>query len=238
MTRTDLWNRIWQEDPRHNGPPTLRPAGLYPLLGILILILGANWPLLAIGLQQISPLWMSTLRLVAGALVVMVYTAVTGTLHLPSRPDLPVIFSVGWVRLASVYVLVFTALQTIPPGRSSVLVWTAGLWAVPIAGVVLRERMTTMRWIGLGLGILGIGTLIEPWSTPWSRPGVVSGHALLIAGAIISAAVSVHIRGHHFVASPLQLIPWQLLAATIPIAAITLATEGLPSIAWTPQLTF
>ena len=205
-------------------------------MGLLILILGVNWPFLAIGLRDISPLWMSALRLLSGTLVVLAVTAIAGRLRAPTREDLPVILSVGWVRLAMVYVLVFTALQSIPPGRSSVLVWTASLWAVPIAGIFLSERMSLLRWLGLTLGIVGIVALVEPWTTRWSQPGVAVGHAFLILAAIISAAVSVHIRGHRFVATPLELLPWQLLAATVPILALALWREGLPAIAWTPAL--
>jgi drug/metabolite transporter (DMT)-like permease len=218
------------------GPPTLGRAGVYPLLGFLILILGVNWPFLAIGLREISPLWMSAIRLLIGALVVLAATALSGRLRTPSRRDLPVILSVGWLRLATVYVLVFTALQSIPPGRSSVLVWTASLWAVPIAGIFLSERMSRLRWLGLGLGIAGIVALVEPWTTRWSQPGVAGGHVLLIVAAIVSAGVSVHIRGHRFIATPLGLLPWQLLAATIPILTLALIREGLPSIAWTTDL--
>lgn len=175
MNRTDLWNRIWKEDAIDpQRPPTLRKAGVYPLLGLLILVLGINWPILSMGLREVSPVWMTVLRLAGGTLVVWLFTAASGRLRLPPREDMPVVLSVAFFRLAFVYLMVFTALQFVPPGRSSVLVWTASLWAVPMAWRFLGERMTRLRWTGLVIGILGIVFLVEPWKLSWSDVSVIS----------------------------------------------------------------
>lgn len=234
---TALWHRIWKENAADPDlPPTLRKAGAYPLLALVVLILGVNWPILSIGLESISPLWMTALRLSGGTLAVFVLTAATGRLRPPPRADLPVVFSVAGLRLALVYLMVFTALQFVPPGRSSVLVWTASLWAVPIAWLVLGERMTRLRWAGLGLGLLGIVSLFEPWSLSWAQPGVATGHLLLLAAAISNAATSVHIRRHSWTTTPLHLVPWQLLIATVPMVTVAVVVEGIPRIPWTAGL--
>lgn len=234
---TQLWHRIWKENAADPAlPPTLRRTGAYPLLALVVLILGVNWPILSIGLESISPLWLTTLRLSGGTLVVVVLTAATGRLRRPPRADLPVVFSVAGLRLGLVYLMVFTALQFVPPGRSSVLVWTASLWTVPIAWLALGERMSGMRWAGLGLGILGIISLVEPWSLDWTESGVAVGHALLFAAAISNAITSVHIRRHSWTSTPLHLVPWQLLIATVPMVIVALAVEGVPDIPWTTGL--
>ncbi len=228
--RDPLWVR------EGSGPPILTRAAAYPLLGLLVLALGVNWPLLATGLRDISPVWMTAFRLAGGALVVLAVTAASGRLRLPPRHDWPVVWSVAVFRLAVLFLLVFTALRIVPPGRSSVLVWTAGLWTVPIAAVFLGERMNARRWAGLTLGIGGIAVLFEPWGFVWSDLRVLGGHALLLAAAVTNAAVSVHIRRHPWVTSPLRAMPWQLLIATLPVLAAALAVEGIPRIDWTPAL--
>jgi len=237
MNRTDLWNRIWQEDAVDaRRPPTLRKAGVYPLLGLLIIVLGINWPILSMGLREVSPVWMTVLRLAGGTLVVWVLTAVSGRLQLPPREDLPVVLSVAFFRLAFVYLMVFTALQFVPPGRSSVLVWTASLWAVPMAWRFLGERMTRLRWMGLALGIVGIVFLVEPWKMSWSDAGVIFAHGLLLVSAVSNAGAAVHIRRHRWVSTPLQAMPWQLLIALVPMVILALLVEGQPRINWSWQL--
>jgi drug/metabolite transporter (DMT)-like permease len=212
-----------------------KPA-VYSLLVLVTLILGLNWPVMATGVAAIDPVWMGVFR-VAGAFLVIVPLAVaTGNFRIPPRSDLPIIGSLAVIRLATVFLLVFTALTLVPPGRSSVIVWTASLWTVPIAAVFLGERMVGMRWVGLVLGISGVVVLFEPWGLSWGEEGVVLGHVLLVMAAILNAATSVHIRGHRWTISPMQAVPWQLGGALVILLALAMATEGWPEIEWTVQL--
>ena len=207
------------------------------LLGLVVLILGFNWPILATGLRSISPVWLSALRLGGGLIIVLLITALTGDLHRPRRDDQPIIWSVGVGKLALTYLLVFTALRILPPGRSSVLAWTSPLWTAPLAVAFLGERMTRARWVGLGMGAAGLFFLFEPWVLDWSDGEIVWGHVLLIAAAFVSAATMVHIRHHGGSrGTAMQLMPWQMLAGAVPVTAIAFLVEGWPRIEWTPQL--
>jgi drug/metabolite transporter (DMT)-like permease len=212
-----------------------RPV-IYALLGLVVLILGLNWPVMATGVKSVAPIWMGALR-IGTATVLMVSVALArGTLAPPPRRDLPIVVSMALFRLAAVTVLVFSALELVPAGRSSVVVWTSSLWTVPIAAIFLGERMTPARWVGLSLGIAGVLALFEPWGFDWSDPGVAVGHILLILAAITNAATAVHIRAHRWSIAPLDSMPWQLMAATLILVGLGFAVEGLPVIDWTPQL--
>jgi drug/metabolite transporter (DMT)-like permease len=179
---------------------------------------------------------MGVFRVAGAAVVVLTLAASTGKLRLPPRRDIPMILSLAVFRLATVFVLVFTALRLVPAGRSSVVVWTTSLWTVPIAAVFLGERMSGRRWIGLAAGVVGVAVLSEPWAMSWGQPGVAVGHGLLVLAAITNAATAVHIRGHRWTITPLEAVPWQLAGAAIPLVALALAVEGVPVIDWTPQL--
>ncbi|HEX6299997.1 MAG TPA: DMT family transporter [Acidimicrobiia bacterium] len=218
-----------------NEPRLSRPA-LYALLILVTLILGLNWPVMATGVESISPLWMGVFRVVGALIVIVAITASTGNLKMPGRSDLPIISSLAVFRLAAVFTLVFTGLQLVPPGRSSVIVWTASLWTVPLAAAFLGEKMIGKRWLGLLLGITGVVVLFEPWRLSWSDPGVILGHVFLILAAVTNAATSVHIRGHRWTMTPLQAVPWQLTGAAIILLALALVTEGIPDVDWTVQL--
>ena len=220
---------------RSRGMKLSRPV-IYALLTLVVLILGLNWPVMATGVKSIAPIWMGALRIgTATALMVGVALA-RRTLVVPPRRDLPIVTSMALFRLTAVTVLVFTALELVPAGRSSVVVWTSSLWTVPIAAIFLGERMTRARWLGLSLGIAGVLALFEPWGFDWTEQGVAIGHALLILAAITNAATSVHIRAHRWSIAPLDSMPWQLLAATLILIVLGFAVEGPPVIAWTPQL--
>lgn len=207
----------------------------YLLLLGTVLVLGFNWPLLAIGLRDISPLWLASLRVSSAAVIIFCLAIFTGRLVLPTRGDASVIVSVALGRLIIVMILVFIALTLVPPGRSSVLVWTASLWTVPLAVRFLGEPMTARRWLGLGIGIVGILFLVEPWGTDIDTSTAV-GYGLLLLAAMAQAVTTVHVRGHAWVATPLALLPWQLLLAALPMTAATVFLEGIPEVEWTPEL--
>jgi drug/metabolite transporter (DMT)-like permease len=204
-------------------------------LAVTVATLGFNWPLLALGLQSIGPWWMAALRLVGAALVIWPLAAIRGQIKRPPKAELPVVMSVGTVRLLAVLILVLLALQRVTAGRSSVIVWTASLWTVPMAGAFLGERMTPRRWAGLATGIAGIVVLMQPWAAQPSFD-TLFGYGLLLTAAIANAGTAVHVRGHQWRSTPLDLLPWQLLLATVPAVIVAFLVEGPPVFEWTPGL--
>ena len=97
--------------------------------------------------------------------------------------------------------------------------------------------MTRARWIGLALGAAGLFFLFEPWVLDWSNGRIVFGHLLVLGAAFTNAATMVHIRHHGGSrATAMQLLPWQMLAGAVPMAAIAFIVDGWPRIEWTPQL--
>ncbi len=212
------------------------PPAAFAMLAGTVLILGLNWPLSKVALDSIGPLWLTTLRAGGAMVVVGVVRLFSGGLRRPPRGDWPVVVSVGLAGIAGLYGLVFTGLQYVPPGRSSVLVWTTSLWTVPIAWLALSERMNRLRWSGLAVGVAGIVALFEPWRFAWSDSQVLLGHGLLIAGAVVNASVTVHMRGHRWVSGPTDVLFWQLLIGTAVLAVVALAREGPLAADWSAPL--
>jgi drug/metabolite transporter (DMT)-like permease len=229
-------NLIWLDDGGMAEDRRLTRPAIYVLLATVVLVLGLNWPVMATGIKSITPIWMGVFRVSGAALVVVTMALVSGNMAVPPRRDLPIIVSMAVFRLTTVFLLVFTGLQLVPAGRSSVVVWTTSLWTVPIAALFLGERMTGRRWVGLALGITGVVVLFEPWSFDWAQSDVAIGHGLLILAAIVNAATAVHIRGHRWTMTPLGAAPWQLVGAAIIMVTLGLVVDGPPVIDWTPQL--
>jgi drug/metabolite transporter (DMT)-like permease len=196
-----------------------------------VLVLGLNWPIMTWGLASIAPLWLTAIRLVGAGLGLGLVLAATGGLRRPPRDDLPVVVSVALLRLALVYALVFSALLLVPPGRSSMLVHTTGLWVAPLAAWLLGEWLTGRAVVGLVAGVAGIVLLMEPW-TATAGDGALLGYAMLLGAALARPVAGVHVRGHRWTATPLMLMPWQLLIAGLVTIPVALAVSGPPALAW------
>lgn len=227
---------FWESDDRRATVPRPSRRSVYLLLGFAVAVLGLNWPIMVTGLESFTPIWMAAFRVGGAAIAAGVVGAMTGNLTVPPRRDVPMIVSVAIFRLATVMVLVFFALQLVPAGRASVLVWTSALWTVPIAAAFLGEKMSVRRWIGLIMGISGVLLLSEVWGNDWGERDVIVGTVLLLAAAIVNASTAVHIRGHRWTVNPLQALPWQLATAAIPLVVIGFVVEGAPAIDWTPEV--
>jgi drug/metabolite transporter (DMT)-like permease len=210
-----------------------RPA-VYVLAAATVAVLGLNWPIMAHGVDLVPALWLAAFRMAGAAIVVGAVMLPRGA-AIPARQDRAILWSVGLVRLSLVTALVFSALRFVPPGRSSLLVYTASLWTVPLAVAFLHERLTRFRVAGLTLGSLGVVLLLEPWTLDWADTDLLVGLGMLLLAALGNASTTVHIRAHRWSGTPLGLMPWQMAIAAIPIAAIALAVEGAPSIRWTVE---
>jgi drug/metabolite transporter (DMT)-like permease len=204
----------------------------YGLLVFVVLSHGLNWPVMAVALETFPPLWLTALRFLVATVVFVAIVPWRSGLTLPPHSDMPIVLSTALVRLVAVHVLTFIGLAHVPPGRSSILVYTAALWTVPLAAVVLGERPTPVRWIGLGIGILGIVVLVEPWALDWSEREVVVGHAILLTCALLVAAFTVHVRSHPFRSSPLRLMPWECGFAAASACALAFVDEGPLDVQW------
>jgi drug/metabolite transporter (DMT)-like permease len=210
----------------------LRGLPVYVVAAGTILVFGVNWPIMARGDQAMDAMWLAAFRLLGAAMIVLAVGAAVGGLSKVSRHDVPVLLSVGLIRVGLINALVFTALRFVPPGRASVLAYTASLWTLPIAAVWLRERLTPLRVGGVAVGCLGLGLLLEPWTLDWSDTGTLLGLAMLLSGAVAMAFTTVHIRGHRWHATPLQLMPWQLALGAVPTVVVAWVLEGPPEVQW------
>jgi drug/metabolite transporter (DMT)-like permease len=224
--------------PERQSPPStshrraVRRA--YLLLVVVVILWGVNWPIIKIGLAYIEPVWFVVIRMFLGAALFFALQLATSGIVVPSRRDLPIILSIGLLQLGLYLLLITVALRYVPAGRSAVLSYTTPLWVVPGA-LVLGERLTAARMVGIALGLAGIGVLFEPGEVDWSDRTAIFGNLCLVLAALAWAVAILHIRFHRWTLSPLALMPWHLLLAGIAVLPLAIAIEGRPRIAWTAE---
>jgi len=204
------------------------------LLVCVVVIWGANWPILKMGLAHTSPLWFAVLRMVLGVISFAAVLAPLGRLKLPARQDWPLVWSVSLLQMAAFSALINVALLSVPAGRSAILAYTTPLWVTPGAVLFLGERLTRARALGLTLGLAGVAVLFNPITFDWSKPASVWGNLMLMAAALVWAAAILHVRGHRWAGSPLDLAPWQMLVALPPLALLAWLVEGPPQADMSP----
>jgi drug/metabolite transporter (DMT)-like permease len=149
---------------------------------------------------------------------------------------LPILFSITLLHIVGFSLLMNFGLQRVSTGRSVVLAYTTPLWVTPGAALFLGERVTRRRMVGVVSGLLGLVVLFNPLAFDWSNGRAIVGNAAILLAALMWAANIVHLRGHRWRGTAFDLIPWELLLATVIVAPIALASGRLPAIEWDARL--
>ncbi|MEU6611788.1 DMT family transporter [Streptomyces shenzhenensis] len=198
--------------------------------GALSLIWGFSFLLIKVGTDGYAPFQVTLGRLVFGAAVLVAAMAV-------KRERLPR-GARTWLRLtvaafllnALPFSLFAYAELTIPSTLAGVCNATSPLWGMALSLVALSEdRPTRLRVAGLGLGFLGVLTVLGAWQGFHGLDATGTAMALL---ASLSYPVGwIYVRrtlagtGH----SHLSMTGAQLLVATVQLAVVTPLFTSFPS---------
>jgi drug/metabolite transporter (DMT)-like permease len=193
------------------------------LLVSLVLIWAISWPVIKVGVAEISPIWYGALRYAVAALILIVLMLVGGELAPPPRADWSLVIVSAGFQMAAYSALTGLALTILPPGRASVLAFSTPILVVPLAAWRLNEKIRPIAAAGVAIGLLGILTVASP-SVGADRSQMLA-YALLLGAAAAWAITIVAVRGHRFSASALCL---QMLIAAALLVPVAMLVEGLP----------
>jgi drug/metabolite transporter (DMT)-like permease len=205
--------------------------GDWLLLLSLVLIWAVSWPVIKVGVSQISPIWYGCLRYVIAAFILFGLVTVRGEFALPPRSDLSLVVVSGVLQMAAYSALTGLALTILPPGRASVLAFSTPVLVAPLAAWRLGEQVTRKIALGIALGCVGILIIASPSFAIGGKQALA--YAMLMGAAAAWAITIVTVRGHRFKASALSLAPWQMLIAAALLAPLAMFVEGPPE-----QVTF
>jgi drug/metabolite transporter (DMT)-like permease len=215
----------------------LKTGGTIGLFAIVVLGWGTNWPVTKLIVESMPPLWGVALRSWIALAAVLAIQLATGSFIVPKREDAPAVLSVALLHMTAFSTLVASGLRLLPASHAIVLGYTTPLWVAAMAPAFLGERLTSMRLTGIVTGLAGLAIVFAPQSLDWSRPGTLLGNGLILLAAVLWAVNIVSLRRHRWIATPFQLLFWQIFIAGLILTAGAMAVEGRPSFGWTNRLT-
>lgn len=215
---------------------TVTTGRAFGLLSVVVVLWGANWPIMKVGLESISPMWFGGLRMTIGAAVLFALLAVIGRFHLPPRQDWPVVLSVGLLHMTFTTALMYIGLSYVDAGRAALLSYTTPLWVAPLAMPLLGETLGWRKITGIAVGLGGLAVLFNPFGFDWSNPDTVIGNGILTISAMTWALAIIHVRKHKWHGTPLDLAPWQMAIAGVLLCSGALVVEDADAIQWSGWL--
>lgn len=197
-----------------NGKSPASKRG-FLLLGLLTLTWGLGWPIMKVALGEVPPWNFRTLCLVGGGLIILALAKGRGeSLRVP-RGELPALLIVAAVNVTGWNLFSAYGIMLLEAGRAAVLAYTMPLWASLLGRIVLGERLTLGRILGLGLGLSGLAVLMGPETRVLGKAPLGS---LLMLGAAFSWALgTVLIKRKEWRISTTVFAGWQLLLGGVPV---------------------
>ncbi|CAN5356223.1 EamA family transporter [soil metagenome] len=185
------------------------------LAALVAVIWGANFPATALALDHFPPLFTVALRF---GLI-----AIPAILFVP-RPKIAVRWllmvgaGIGTLQFAFLY-LGMTA--GVPSGLASILIQASAPFTVVIAGVFLREHISSRQALGIAVAVVALGAI----AVHRAQTGALLPVVLVLCGALGWAIGNVATRK---AAAPnaLHLTLWMSVVPPLPMLGLSLMFEG------------
>lgn len=179
-----------------------------------------------IGVSELAPLTFRALTLPFAGIGLLVIALVQGqSIRVPRALWRPL----GWLSLFNIAGwngFVLFGVQHLPAGRSAILGYTMPLWATLCAVVVVGERLTARRAVGLACGMAGMLLLIGDEMHVLS--GAPFGVAMILIAAFSWGLGTALLRRWPLPMSPVALTGWMIILGWVPIALLVPVFDPTP----------
>lgn len=191
-----------------------RRAGI--TMVVLSFIWGYAWIAAKIGLGYAGPFDFAAMRVAVGVVTLGAALVWTGRslrpVHIKSAAVL------GTVQTGAFLIFNTWALVGGGAGKTSILTFTMPFWVLLLAWPVLGERIQGWQWLAVGLALVGLASILEPWRIQTS---LLSKILAVLAGVCwaIGVVIAKHLHNRERV-DALQFTFWQMLIGLVPMLVV------------------
>ena len=171
-------NRQLSEVTAGMSHPRASPGSLL-MLGMASLGWGVSTTLSAFALRQISPTDLLAIELVSGGLVIFV-AALKGARHELGTPNWRAFAVLGLCEPGLTYLLANEGLRRDSAATAALLFATEAVIVIPLAAVLLSERVSPRVFWAIGVGL--VGALVIAGGAHAGRD-TLAGHLLILSSA-------------------------------------------------------
>lgn len=210
-------------------------ARAFQLLLVAVVLFGGIWPITKHALADSTPLWFGFWRAALAAMATALVLAVLRRLRLPARGDWPALLGLGCLQIGTFFIFTHAAVALVPSGRTAILSNVTIFWLVPLSVWLLAERVSPLRWLAAGVGLLGVAVMMGPWAVDWTAPGMLAGHVWLLCASLAWSIAIIILRRFPPSAPLLELLPAAFLLGAAMVGAVALVLEpsgGVGPSAW------
>jgi drug/metabolite transporter (DMT)-like permease len=206
-----------------NASPATPAFGLTDAgLVLMAAIWGVNFSVVKAGLQALTPLSFTAVRMVLAALVLFGIARFARDAW-PSRRDTGRLLLLGLLGNGFYQLLFISGLARTRAGIAALIVAAGPAWIAIISRLLGRERVSRLGWAGIGLQLLGVLCVVGSTQAFEAGESGLLGALLISLGSIAWALYSILLQPYTLRSNGLHLS-----AITLASGAAMMALVGMP----------
>lgn len=213
------------------------PLWVHPVLLIVGLIYGGNYVVAKLATPEfIPPLAFIILR-VFFASIIFVIIGFFGVKERIQKPDIPRLLLCALFGASLNQILFFQGLSMTSAISSSVIMTANPVIVLVFSAILLRERITWIKTLGIALGLAGALWLVARNGLDFSNSSFI-GDLLVLMNATSYGIYLVLVKPLMHKYHPMTIMKWAFLLANIIVIPVgwqelmTIDWSALPSVAW------
>ncbi|MFN5598663.1 MAG: DMT family transporter [Gemmatimonas sp.] len=184
-------------------------------LVLMATIWGVNYSVVKAGLQAMTPLSFTGVRMLLAAVVLFVIALLLREARWPNRHDVGRLLALGLLGNGFYQLLFISGRARTRAGVAALIVAAGPAWIAIVSRLLGRERVSRLGWAGIGLQLVGVLCVVG------STQGFDGGDEGLL-GAVLSASGSMA-----WAVYSVLLQPFTQRATALHLSAITLLSGAL-----------
>lgn len=181
---------------------------------------GTSFPAIKVGLEFVNPYMFAFLRMFLASVLVFVISYATNNLSV-SLAKKRLFWYLGLLN-GLAYLIQYVGMQYTAASKSSLLVNLSAVWVAALSWLLLRERLSKNRLLGIALGLAGVFFITTNLNLLELAHGTIYGDGLVILSGILWSFFIVYNKKVVAAHNALQLMPWIFLATTLPLVPFIL----------------
>jgi O-acetylserine/cysteine efflux transporter len=192
----------------------MKPLDILAALFVVI-IWGANFVVIKLGLQELPPILFTALRFIFAAFPLVFFV---------KRPAIPWKLLSGYaiLQFALQFTLLFSGIKLgFPPGLASLVIQLQAFFTIGLAVLILGERPVAMQLVGALIAFCGMALV----ASQLEARATTIGFLMVITGGFCWAVANIFTKQIGSV-NALALVVWAALLASPPLIVASLLIEG------------
>ena len=210
------------------------PARNLVSLGLLTLMWGVNWPVMKIGLREMTPLYFRALTMTGGLLLLYSWYRSRGAhLRVPVSA-LPQIALLALPNVLAWHTLSIFGVQALASGRAAIVGFTMPIWTVVFGVLIFREQMSARLWLATACAAAAVFLLL--WHELGALAGQPSGMVWMLSAAACWAFGTLLLKRLSVGVTTEALTVWMIGMAVPVLWLLAVTLEPAPNFDFTPAM--